>query len=106
VAATPAIPVEADSMIDFNYEEIIALVLSLFALAFLFLQSDMLRALPGRRWLIASLTVLCAAYACTILEGTVLNGMPDVVEHACYTLNVALIAWWTWRHLAPARPRP
>ena len=74
--------------------EVIALLLSVGALAFILQQRKTLAELPGRRVLLMSYFVLLAGRILTIMEGFFLPDLLNIFEHVCYAVSSVLLAIW------------
>ncbi len=77
--------------------EIILLLLGLGVLIFVLSNRLRLQRLPESKTLIAGFYMLMAGWVLTVLEGFLLEGLLNFIEHMCYASSAVLVAAWCWK---------
>jgi len=77
--------------------EVILLLLGLGVLIFVLNNRLRLQRFPESKVLIAGFYMLMAGWVLTVLEGFLLEGLLNFIEHMCYASSAVLVAAWCWK---------
>ncbi len=77
-----------------QYNEVICLLILLWAVVFFVAKRDQLRSIPNMWVLFASLSILFLGYIFTILEGYYLADLFNQIEHFLHMASALLLIIW------------
>ena len=86
--------------------ELITFLVGVGVMLFIVINRRRIVQIPGATWLLLSYSALFAGWVFTLVEGFILPGLMNTVEHACYMVSSLAAAVWCWIVLVkgPAEP--
>ncbi len=83
--------------------EIVMLLLGIGASIFILVNRLQLNRLPSSNILLAGFSAALMGWALTVLEGFLVAGLLNILEHMCYAASSLLMAVWCWRAFGAAK---